>query len=48
MKKSILALITVLALFSGINPSIRGDDRAINHDHDDDDHDGCHFFLWHD
>ena len=48
MKKIILALIVVLALFSGINPNARGHDSEDNHDHnhDDDDHDGC-FFGWH-
>jgi hypothetical protein len=38
MKKIRLALIVVLALFSGFNSSVRG------HDDDDDDHDGC--FIW--
>ena len=48
MKKIILALIVVLALFSGINPKVRGHESDKNHDHehDDDDHDGC-FFIFH-
>ena len=37
VKKIILALIVVLALFSDINPIVRGQ----NHDPDDDDHSGC-------
>ena len=45
-QKIILALIVVLALFSGINPNARGHDSEDTHDHDDDDHDGC-FFGWH-
>jgi len=50
MKKIILALIVVLALFSGINPNVRGNESDKNHEHehdDDDDHDGC-FFWFHD
>lgn len=41
MKKIILALIVVLALFSGINSNVRGHDDDDDHD----DHDGC-FFYW--
>ena len=41
MRKIILALILVLALLSGINPNVTGQD----HEHDDDDHGGCHFFY---
>ena len=44
MKKIILALILVLALFSGFNPSVRGHDD----DDDDDHHDGCFFYWWDD
>ena len=44
MKRIILALIVMLALFSGINPNVRGHDSDNKHDHDDDD--GCHFFIW--
>lgn len=47
MKKIILALIVVLALFSGFNPNVRGHESDKNHVHDDDDHDGC-FFFFHD
>ena len=48
MKKIILTLIVVMALFSGINPNVRGDesDKHHEHEHDDDDHDGC-FFSFH-
>ncbi len=45
MKKLILALIIVLALFSlEIKPNITG------HSHDDEDHDngGCHFLFFND
>jgi hypothetical protein len=43
MKKAILALLIMFALFSTINPNINGH----GHDHDDDDDDdGCHAF-WH-
>lgn len=51
MKKMILALILVLALFSGINPNITARDHDKNHDdhdkkyHDDDDHGGCLFIF---
>ena len=50
MKKIILALIIMLALFSGINPNIKAQNHDTNHDHehDDDDHDGCHFFFFDD
>jgi hypothetical protein len=48
MKKIILALMIVLALFSGFNPGARGHDADEDHEHehDDDDHDGC-FFSFH-
>ena len=38
MKKVILALFIILALFLNLSPNIQG------HDHDDDDGHGCHFF----
>ena len=47
MKKIILALIVVLALFSGFNPGVRGHDADDDHEHDDD-HDGCFFYWWDD
>jgi len=48
MKKIVLALVVVLALFSGFNPSVRGQDSDDDHEHehDDNDHDGC-FFSFH-
>jgi hypothetical protein len=46
MKKILLALILMLALFSGMNPRARGYDNNHEDDHDDhDDHDGCYFFA---
>ncbi len=56
MKKIIVALIMVLAFFSGINSNITGqgyannkeDDKEAHHDDDDDDdHGGC-FFMFRD